>query len=189
MDDVHVQHTDHNMWGVFIHICADLLGSLGVMVSSLIVKHTGFMIADPICSTIISILILLSSIPLLTATGSLLLQRVPSNYIAPLRRFTDDVSRKQGVVQVKDIHLWQHATTPELITVLTLHVVVDKTQEGAAEEVRNYVQEAVRKRGLCTEGYLGVQITGVAGDARHMVRGGGNGASDRRGSEVTLLLS
>jgi len=40
--------------GVFLHILADTLGSIGVIVSSLLIRYLGWMVADPICSILIA---------------------------------------------------------------------------------------------------------------------------------------
>ncbi len=43
--------------GIFLHILADTLGSVGVIISSLLIRFFGWNIADPICSMIIATLI------------------------------------------------------------------------------------------------------------------------------------
>lgn len=43
--------------GVFLHIVADTLGSVGVIISALLMQNYGLMIADPICSMLIAMLI------------------------------------------------------------------------------------------------------------------------------------
>ncbi|GBN64700.1 putative zinc transporter protein DDB_G0291141 [Araneus ventricosus] len=45
------------MHGVFLHILADTLGSVGVIVSAILMSQFGWMIADPICSMFIATLI------------------------------------------------------------------------------------------------------------------------------------
>eukprot|EP00069_Balaena_mysticetus_P009974 bmy_20465T0 len=45
--------------GVFLHILADTLGSIGVIVSAIMMQNFGLMIADPICSILIAMLIVL----------------------------------------------------------------------------------------------------------------------------------
>ena len=42
---------------MFLHILADTLGSIGVIVSSLLIRYHGWMVADPICSMLIAGLI------------------------------------------------------------------------------------------------------------------------------------
>ena len=56
-------HDNENMYGVFLHVLADCLGSVGVIISSMLVKYYGLYVADPICSFIISLMILASSVP------------------------------------------------------------------------------------------------------------------------------
>lgn len=43
--------------GVFLHILADTLGSVGVIISSGLIHYFGWMVADPICSMFIATLI------------------------------------------------------------------------------------------------------------------------------------
>ena len=45
--------------GVFLHILADTLGSVGVIASAVLMQSFGLMIADPICSILIAVLIVI----------------------------------------------------------------------------------------------------------------------------------
>lgn len=45
------------MQGVFLHILADTLGSVGVIVSAILMSQFGWLIADPICSMFIATLV------------------------------------------------------------------------------------------------------------------------------------
>ena len=65
------------MHGVFLHILADTLGSVGVIISALLMGQFGWMIADPICSMFIACLVALSVIPLLRNSFGILMQRTP----------------------------------------------------------------------------------------------------------------
>lgn len=77
-DDTHSteeQHLNDNMQGIFLHILADTLGSVGVVISTILIKITGYQILDPVMSILIASLILVSSIPLLrSSTSNLLLE-------------------------------------------------------------------------------------------------------------------
>lgn len=60
------------MRGVFLHVMADTLGSVGVIVSTLLIQYyewTGF---DPIASLFIAVMIVASVIPLVIDTGRVL---------------------------------------------------------------------------------------------------------------------
>lgn len=55
------------------------MGSVGVIISSLLVERWGWLIADPICSLFISVLIVISVIPLIKETASSLLLATSNN--------------------------------------------------------------------------------------------------------------
>ena len=63
--------------GVFLHVLADTLGSVGVIISTLLIEAFGWNIADPICSLFIATLIFLSVVPLVKRTCNILLLRTP----------------------------------------------------------------------------------------------------------------
>eukprot|EP00121_Abeoforma_whisleri_P014644 Awhi_evm1s13505 len=65
------------MQGVYLHILADTLGSVGVVVSTLIIENYGYTVADPICSLCISVLIFVSVLPLIYRSTRVLTQRTP----------------------------------------------------------------------------------------------------------------
>ncbi len=75
----HTHSHNANMRGVFLHILADLMGSIGVIISSILVQTLGWNIADPVCSLFIAILILISVIPLLRQSAEVLLLATPTH--------------------------------------------------------------------------------------------------------------
>ena len=72
-------HGNSNMQGVFLHVVADTMGSVGVIISTILIEQFGWFIADPICSLFIAILILISVIPLLKDSAELLLLATPNH--------------------------------------------------------------------------------------------------------------
>lgn len=72
----HCHHHDHghshNMLGLYLHVMADTLGSIGVIISTVLIhyyKWTGF---DPIASLLIGLMILSSVVPLVIDSGRIL---------------------------------------------------------------------------------------------------------------------
>ncbi|KAJ8672969.1 hypothetical protein QAD02_004230 [Eretmocerus hayati] len=96
----------HIMKGVFLHILADTLGSVGVIISAVLMQMFGWLIADPICSMFIAILIFLSVLPLLKESVNILMQRQPSALDNELPRCYDAVKRLAGVYSVQEPHFW-----------------------------------------------------------------------------------
>lgn len=95
------------MDGVFLHILADALGSVGVIISALLMHAFGWMIADPICSMFIAIMIALSVLGLIKESLAILMQRQPKELDRRLPQCYQQVARLEGVrsVQVRGICL------------------------------------------------------------------------------------
>ena len=81
------------MHGAFLHILADTMGSVGVIISTCLIEWFGWQRADPIASIFIAALTLLSVKGLLTETTQTLLQRSPVEFDASLPRAYAEVMR------------------------------------------------------------------------------------------------
>lgn len=92
--------------GIFLHILADTMGSVGVIISSLLIRFFGWHIADPICSMIIAVLISISVIPLLRDTTGILMQRQPKSLDKKLPEVYQKIQQIQGVLSVQSPHFW-----------------------------------------------------------------------------------
>ncbi|RNA01757.1 zinc transporter 7 [Brachionus plicatilis] len=92
--------------GIFLHILADTMGSVGVIISSLLIRFFDWHIADPICSIIIALLIVLSVIPLLRDTGGILMQRQPKKLDKKLPDIYKQIQDIPGVLSVQAPHFW-----------------------------------------------------------------------------------
>ena len=95
--------------GVFLHILADTLGSAGVIVSAILMWAFGWMIADPICSIFIAILIGMSVWSMLADSVAILMQRTPKQLDHQLADCYQRVMQLEGVQGVheqvlKEIH-------------------------------------------------------------------------------------
>jgi solute carrier family 30 (zinc transporter), member 5/7 len=141
-------HHNENMQGVFLHVLADTLGSLGVIISSLLIKLYGWNLADPIASLFISVLILLSVVPLIKATAWTLLSRVPPEHEDAFRRALEQVSRLPDVAAVENPHFWkQHGD--HLVATMTLRVhASNATIAGVQQKVLRQTQGIMRSAGV-----------------------------------------
>lgn len=94
------------MRGVFLHILADTLGSVGVIISAVLMHLFGWMIADPICSMFIAILIALSVLALIKESVLILMQRQPSSLDNVLPQCYQKVMQLAGVYSIQEPHFW-----------------------------------------------------------------------------------
>ena len=91
-------HDNENMQGIFLHILADALGSVAVIISTLLTKYYGWSGWDPIASCIIAILIFLSAIPLVKSSGMRLMLSLPTDAEYGVRNTLQELSSLRGVV-------------------------------------------------------------------------------------------
>jgi len=105
------EHSNDNMNGIFLHVLADTLGSVAVIISSVLIQLFGWTLADPICSFLLSILIFSSVIPLLCHSAYTLLLRTPQKILPKLSTALSKVRSIEGVTGVRDVHFWNHDGT------------------------------------------------------------------------------
>jgi len=111
-----------NVRGAYLHVLGDALGSVGAVTAAGIIALTGWTLADPIVSILISILILVGAARLLRESTDILLESVPRHVsMAEVQRRMLGVP---GVAAVHDLHVWTvtsgmiamsgHAVVPDL---------------------------------------------------------------------------
>jgi cobalt-zinc-cadmium efflux system protein len=110
---------DINIRGAFLHMAADAVVSLGVIVAGFIILQTGWVIVDPIVTLAIAAVILLSTWSLLRDSVSMSLDAVPAG-IDPVR-VEMTLRGLPGVAKVHDLHIWPMSTTE---VALTCHLVM-----------------------------------------------------------------
>lgn len=137
----HDHHIDHNMRGIFLHVLADTLGSVGVVISTLLIKYKGWLIADPACSIFISALIVLSVIPLLRNSAEILMQRVPRFCEHEFKEALNKVMKLKGVVGIQNLHVWSFTNT-DVVGTIHLHVSADSDKAYAKNQVFHILHDA-----------------------------------------------
>lgn len=113
-----------NMSAVYLHVLADTMGSVGVIISSFLIQQFGWYIADPICSIIIAIMIFASVIPLLKHSSSILILKMPENKQNMFKHLLNRILNIEGVISYRDDNLWQLSTNSY---VSTIHVQIESS--------------------------------------------------------------
>lgn len=135
------QKTDINVRGAFLHMAADTLVSLGVVVSGVIITLTGWNLIDPIVSLIIAIVILVSTWGLLSASLRLSMDGMPEGI--DLHDIETKMRSLPHVVDVHHIHVWAISTTENA---LTAHIVVEDL--SLMEQTKQQLKESLWKTGI-----------------------------------------
>lgn len=114
-------HAGHslNTKAVLLHVIGDLLGSIGVIISGLIIWLTGWNIVDPIISSVFSLIILLSAVSIIKRSIYILMEGAPKDIDQDA--LIKDLLEIPGITEVVDLHLWSITTgTPALsVTILS----------------------------------------------------------------------
>ncbi|GJE91102.1 cation efflux protein [Phanerochaete sordida] len=95
----------HNMRGVFLHVMADTLGSVGVIISTLLIQFYGWTGFDPIASLFIAILIAASVIPLVIDTGKVLMLDV-DHRSSNIERALTELHQVDGLASFSAPRFW-----------------------------------------------------------------------------------
>lgn len=135
------QKNDINIRGAFLHMAADTLVSIGVVISGIVIKYTGWFIIDPIISMVIAAVILISTWELLRDSMRLALDGVPEGI--EVDEVAQTMKAIDHVTDVHHLHIWAMSTTENA---LTAHVVVD--DEHMTTKVRKALKEALRTKGI-----------------------------------------
>lgn len=99
---------DENMRGIFLHVLADTLGSVGVIASTVAIKLTGWQIFDPLASIMIAVLILLSAIPLLRSTSSNILLKLDDKKHNIVKNALNQISLTPGITGYTTPRFWPY---------------------------------------------------------------------------------
>jgi solute carrier family 30 (zinc transporter), member 5/7 len=99
-------HDNENMHGIYLHILADTLGSVSVIVSTVLTSWWGWAGWDPLASCLIAVLIFLSSKPLVASCAKRLLLSVPEDVEYNLRNSLGGILQQRGVISYTTPKFW-----------------------------------------------------------------------------------
>jgi len=130
--------SDLNIRGAFLHMTADALVSLGVVIAGALALWFGWAWIDPVTSLLIAAVILLSTWRLFRDSLHLLFDGVPWQIDpADVRRYLESLP---GVVNVHDLHIWAMSTSQ---IAMTVHLVIPDGHPGDTfiEEIRESLHD------------------------------------------------
>ena len=125
-----------NVEGAFQHVLADLLGSVGVVISAALIMAFGWTIADPIISVVIALLILNGTRGLIGRVVNVLLEGAPENL--DVYKLCSDIEDVPGVTLIHDVHVW---TITSGMVAFTAHVLIDPRYPGDRDELLRNIKD------------------------------------------------
>ncbi len=130
---------DLNVKGAYLHMIADALVSVGVVISGIVIHFTGLYVIDPIIGLIVAIVIIFSTWNLLHDSVRLSLDGVPSSI--RIEEIEKTIRADEGVLGFHHLHIWAISTTE---TALTVHIIPNDMNDMEETKIR-----LKRKLGYC----------------------------------------
>lgn len=110
-----------NVQSALWHFIGDLLSSIGVITSAIIIYFTDWLWFDPFISLVIGIIIFTGGAKIVREAYLILMESVPEKF--DLDELREEIGKVEGVEDVHELHLWAVSTDHYS---LTCHVFVDE---------------------------------------------------------------
>lgn len=133
--DVEQNHGDHgrraqqanaSVRAAFVHVLGDLLQSISVLVSAIIIFFKPeYKMADPICTFVFSILVLCTTFTILRDILLVLMEGTPSG--VKYGEVRDGLLAVKGVTAVHNLHIWALTVNQAM---LSAHVAIDESVDA-----------------------------------------------------------
>ncbi|MFN7684790.1 MAG: cation diffusion facilitator family transporter [Oligoflexia bacterium] len=118
------QHAHLNVRGAYLHVLADLGGSLGALISGLLIQWKGWLWADPAMTFILAGLMLVGSWALIRDSVVVLMEATPSGMDSALVQ--EALAALPGVSEVHDLHIWSVGSGR---MALSVHLISDRGEQ------------------------------------------------------------
>lgn len=132
---------DLNVKGAYLHMAADALVSVGVLISGIVIVKTGWYVIDPIIGIVVAIVILVSTWNLLHQSIRLSLDGVPVGVNS--EEIKEVILKINFVNDVHHIHIWAISTTENA---LTAHIVTNHFDK--METIKLEIKKELEKNGI-----------------------------------------
>jgi cobalt-zinc-cadmium efflux system protein len=126
-----------NVRGAYLHVLGDLLGSVGTLGAALVIRFSGWIVADPIASVITTLLIVRGAWQLVRESVDVLLESTPAH--VPLDDVRAQLEAIPGIESVHDLHVWSVTST---MAAMSVHAIVREPERQ--QHVLEHIHDAMR---------------------------------------------
>ena len=130
---------DLNVKGAYMHMLADTLVSIGVVIAGIVIHFTGWYFIDPVIGIGIALLIGWSTWSLLAESFRLSIDSVPE--AIDMKQLEKALQGVEGVRGIHHLHVWALSTTENAMTV---HAVIESAEQldGVITRLKQVATEA-----------------------------------------------
>ena len=125
-----------NIKSAMLHFLGDLLNSVGVIISSIIIYFTNFVYIDIIMSVVISVIIFIGGYKISKEAFFILMEAVPSEI--DLNTLRKELLNIDGIKNIHELHVWKNDN--EEIS-FTAHILLDNYEKHNNYRIINEIKE------------------------------------------------
>ena len=125
-----------NIKSAMLHFLGDLLNSVGVIISSIIIYFTNFVYIDIIMSVVISVIIFIGGYKISKEAFFILMEAVPSEI--NLNTLRNELLNIDGIKNIHELHVWKNDN--EEIS-FTAHILLDNYEKHNNYRIINEIKE------------------------------------------------
>jgi len=137
------KHDDLNMKSAWLHVLGDTISSVGVIVAGLVIKYTGWVLADTIASGIVGVMIIIGGTRVIKETLWILLDLSPVGFHA--EDFSAKIAGMPEVRGVHDVHIW---SIGHGIPAFSGHVQVHDQKISESDTIRKKIERLLSDEGI-----------------------------------------
>ncbi len=167
------EHTDLNLKTAWLHVLGDTLSSGGVILAAIVIRFTGWWLADPIVSGIVGVIIIVGGLRVVKETLWVFLE------LAPVGFHPEDISKMictmEHIMGVHDVHIW---SIGHGVPAFSAHVLISDRKVSETDRIRKEVESRLNEIGIkhtvlqmecaeCDANGLYCQIPGVEEEHHH----------------------
>jgi cobalt-zinc-cadmium efflux system protein len=136
-------HSDLNMKTAWLHVIGDTLSSGGVIVAALVIRFTGWSLADPLVSGIVGIIIIVGGIRVIKETLWVFLE------LSPLGLHAGEISKMicamENIMGVHDVHIW---SIGHGIPAFSAHILIGDRRISETDGIRKQIESRLGELGI-----------------------------------------
>ncbi|CAF3383334.1 unnamed protein product [Rotaria socialis] len=140
-----------NIRAAIIHTIGDFVQSIGVLVAAILIKiDPQYKLADPICTFVFSILVLITTFTIMRDIIFVLMEGVPSN--VNYKDIIDDLHKLPGVQNAHSLHIWSLSMQK---AALSVHVAINRDHDYL--QVLHDAQQILRVKHSITQATIQIE--------------------------------
>jgi len=133
-----------NLDAAYLHVLGDLVQSIGVVVAGIIIWiHPDMQIADPICTLLFAIVVLITTFSMIKRIVLVLLQGAPANI--NVEDLGESMSNIECVCDVHDLHVWELSPGR---AILTVHIGIFPDAIRNSDEILDQAHKIAEAAGI-----------------------------------------